>query len=45
MIVVADTSALFAAFDAGQPEHSAAATVMETELSLISPLVLTQLDP
>lgn len=44
MIVVADTSALFAAFDAGQPEHTASATVMEEELLLISPLVLTELD-
>lgn len=44
MIVVADTSALFAAFDAGQPEHSAAADVMEEELLVISPLVLTELD-
>lgn len=44
MIVVADTSALFAAFDAGQPEHSAAAAVMEDALLLVSPLVLTELD-
>lgn len=44
MIVVADTSALFAAFDAGQREHAAAAAVMEEELLLLSPLVLTELD-
>lgn len=44
MIVVADTSALFAAFDAGQPEHAAAATVMEERLLIVSPLVLTELD-
>jgi predicted nucleic acid-binding protein len=44
LIVVADTSALFAAFDAGQPEHLAAAAVMEDELLLVSPLVLTELD-
>lgn len=44
MIVVADTSALFAAFDAGQPEHTAAATILEEELLLLSPLVLTELD-
>lgn len=44
MIVVADTSALFAAFDAGQPEHIAAAAIMEDELLLVSPLVLTELD-
>lgn len=44
MIVVADTSALFAAFDAGQPEHTAAASVMEDALLLISPFVLTELD-
>lgn len=44
MIVVADTSALFAAFDAAQPEHTAAAAVMEEEALLVSPLVLTELD-
>ena len=44
MIVVADTSALFAAFDAGQPEHTSAAAVMEEELLVLSPLVLTELD-
>lgn len=44
MIVVADTSALFAAFDSAQPEHSAATVVMEDEVLLISPLVLTELD-
>lgn len=44
MIVVADTSALFAAFDAGQPDHAAAAAVMEEETLLLSPLILTELD-
>ncbi|WP_026453816.1 type II toxin-antitoxin system VapC family toxin [Saccharomonospora iraqiensis] len=44
MIVVADTSALFAGFDAGQSEHGEALTVMETETLAISPLVLTELD-
>ncbi|TLW91522.1 type II toxin-antitoxin system VapC family toxin [Saccharomonospora piscinae] len=44
MIVVADTSALYAAFDADQEEHSEAASVMESETLAISPLVLTELD-
>jgi predicted nucleic acid-binding protein len=44
LIIVADTSALYAAFDASQREHHDAIRVMETELLLISPLVLTELD-
>lgn len=44
MIIVADTSALFAAFDADQSEHEQAAAVMETEILVVSPLVLTELD-
>ncbi|WP_024800543.1 type II toxin-antitoxin system VapC family toxin [Nocardia sp. BMG51109] len=44
MIVVADTSALFAAFDADQDEHGPALSVMEQETLIISPLVLTELD-
>lgn len=44
MIVVADTSGLFAAFDADQIEHEAALAVMERETLLVSPLVLTELD-
>lgn len=44
MIVVADTSGLFAAFDADQAEHERAVEVMETETLLVSPLVLTELD-
>lgn len=44
MIVVADTSAIYAAFDADQPAHEAAAAVMEQEVLAISPLVLTELD-
>ncbi len=31
MIIVADTSALFAAFDADQDDHRSAASVMESE--------------
>lgn len=44
MIIVADTSALYAAFDASQPEHTAAATVLDHESLVISPLVVTELD-
>lgn len=44
MIVVADTSALYAAFDAAQPAHPGAAAVMSREVLAISPLVLTELD-
>ncbi len=44
MIIVADTSALYAAFDASQPEHEAAATVLDYESLVISPLVVTELD-
>lgn len=44
MIIVADTSALFAAFDADQEEHQQALAVMERETLIISPLVLTELD-
>jgi uncharacterized protein len=44
LIIVADTSALFAAFDADQPEHTRAMAVMERETLAISPLVITELD-
>lgn len=44
MIVVADTSAMFAAFDRAQPEHRRAIEVMETDTLAISPLVLTEID-
>lgn len=44
MIIVADTSALFAAFDADQREHALAAAVMTGETLVISPLVITELD-
>ena len=44
MIIVADTSALFAGFDADQPEQSRVAAIMETETLAISPLVVTELD-
>ncbi|MEB3048807.1 PIN domain-containing protein [Mycolicibacter sp. MYC123] len=44
MIIVADTSALFAGFDANKPEQSRIAAIMETETLAISPLVLTELD-
>ncbi|MGW1296158.1 PIN domain-containing protein [Streptomyces sp. NPDC002533] len=44
MIIVADTSALYAAFDAAQAEHAAAAKILEHERLAISPLVVTELD-
>lgn len=44
MIIIADTSAMFAAFDRAQPEHRSAAKVMQEEIMAISPLVLTELD-
>ena len=44
MIVVADTSALFAAFDDSQADHHTARSVMLNEHLLISALVLTELD-
>jgi predicted nucleic acid-binding protein len=44
MIIVADTSALFAGFDADQPEQSRIAAIMETETLAISPLVITEVD-
>lgn len=44
MIIVADTSALFAGFDADQPEQSRVTAIMETETLAISPLVITELD-
>jgi predicted nucleic acid-binding protein len=44
MIIVADTSALFAGFDADQPEQPRIAAVMESETLAISPLVITELD-
>ena len=44
MIIVADTSALYAAFDSSQLEHAAALDVMETQALAISPLVITELD-
>lgn len=44
MIVVADTSALIAAFDVAEPAHAAAARVMERESLVVSPLVLAELD-
>uniref|UniRef100_A0AAU3GVI1 Ribonuclease VapC n=1 Tax=Streptomyces sp. NBC_01401 TaxID=2903854 RepID=A0AAU3GVI1_9ACTN len=44
MIIVADTSALYAAFDTAQPEHSDAAKILENEVLVISPLVVTELD-
>lgn len=44
MIVVADTSALYAAFDASQPEHPACRAIVGGETLAISPLVLTELD-
>lgn len=44
MIIVADTSALFAAFDADHPAHDGAAAVMDRETLAVSPLVVTELD-
>ncbi|MFD8526999.1 PIN domain-containing protein [Streptosporangium canum] len=44
MIIVADTSALYAAFDRAQPEHRSAAEIVEHEVLAISPLVITELD-
>jgi uncharacterized protein len=44
LIIVADTSALYAGFDASQPEHGDALRVMETQVLIISPMVLTELD-
>lgn len=44
MIIVADTSALYAAFDADQHEHQDAAAIAEREILAISPLVITELD-
>ncbi|MCP3818985.1 PIN domain-containing protein [Streptomyces sp. A3M-1-3] len=44
MIIVADTSALYAAFDAEHPAHEGAAGVMNREVLAISPLVITELD-
>lgn len=44
MIIVADTSALYAAFDSSQLEHASCLEIMETEILAISPMVLTELD-
>ena len=44
MIIVADTSALYAAFDASQPQHAGALEVTEQEILFISPMVMTELD-
>lgn len=44
MIIVADTSALYAAFDSAQPEHADAAAILRQETLAISPLVVAELD-
>jgi predicted nucleic acid-binding protein len=44
VIIVADTSALYAGFDTSQPEHDRAATIMEQATLAVSPLVMTELD-
>lgn len=44
MIVVADTSALYAAFDASNAAHPGARAVVEHETLAISPMVLTEID-
>jgi uncharacterized protein len=43
-MIIADTSALYAAFDSSQPEHVAASMVLDLSKMVISPLVLTELD-
>lgn len=44
MIIVADTSALYASFDADQPEYEAAVRVASNETLILSPLVMAELD-
>ncbi len=44
MILVADTSALFAAFDMDHPLYASACEIMNGETLAISPLVVTELD-
>jgi predicted nucleic acid-binding protein len=44
LIIVADTSALFAAFDAAQREHRDALDIVDREVLALSPLVITELD-
>lgn len=44
MIIIADPSALYAAFDAAQPEHEQAAAILDDEAMVVSPLVITELD-
>ncbi|MFI9461779.1 PIN domain-containing protein [Streptomyces xiamenensis] len=44
MIIVADTSALFAAFDSTQPEHRDALEIVDREVLAMSPLVIAELD-
>ncbi|WP_199038893.1 type II toxin-antitoxin system VapC family toxin [Glycomyces salinus] len=43
MIVIADTSALLAAFGRTEPEHDAAVSVLNAETFVLSPMVLTEL--
>lgn len=44
MIIVADTSALLAAFDPDQDFHEPALDILESETLYISPLVMTEFD-
>lgn len=44
MIIVADTSALYAAFDTAQPEHRDALDIVDREVLVLSPLVIAELD-
>ncbi|MFC7326593.1 PIN domain-containing protein [Marinactinospora rubrisoli] len=44
MIIVADTSALYAAFYSAAAEYVAAAQIVATEALVISPLVVAELD-
>ena len=43
-MIIADTSALYAAFDSAQPEHVPAAMVLDLGKMIVSPLVVTELD-
>lgn len=43
MIVIADTSALLAAFGRAEPQHDAAVAVLNAETFVLSPMVLTEL--
>jgi hypothetical protein len=44
LIIVAESSALYTAFDADQPEHRDTLDIVDREVLAISPLVVTELD-